>query len=577
MRFQRLWILLAVLIIPAVVHADLNIQASVDRTNVALGESLVLQVSIRGGTGEVDTKGIDDFKVVSRGSSTSIQVTNGQFSREVVHTFSLIPLKEGSFTIPALPVRSDGNTYHTQAISVSVARPPGRQASDTREVFVEAVVSENIPYESQQIRYTFRVWQRAQIANVNFQRPDFKGFTVHNLDDQKQYKAVFANREYQVTEVNFILIPVGPGEKTIGAAVLKCDIVRRSGRRRTLFEDPFFGRRSGRLEPRVLRTEPVPVTVKPLPPYGGRGKFSGLVGRFDIHAELASSEIRVGDSTTLAVTVQGNGNIMDAGLPEISVGDAFKVYSDTPEEEIRLTEDGYSGKKTFRSALVPVQAGNYELTPVEWVYFDVLKEDYVSLKTSSFNMHILPSDRPDDPGALSAALPDRSTSKQTVEFVGRDILPLKDGMDAVSEKRPLSVTAFLAMLLVPPLLWFVVRFSMARLKTDADPTRMMAEKAEKAVREAASLTEVNGDFLGCLYRALVSAVLSRADTVGESLTYAEVLRILMEHGFKDDEAMAAARLLERIESARFSGVAMDPTAGETLFEETRQTVRKIIR
>jgi hypothetical protein len=76
---------------------------------------------------------------------------------------------------------------------------------------------------------------------------------------------------------------------------------------------------------------------------------------------------------------------------------------------------------------------------------------------------------------------------------------------------------------------------------------------------------------------MVSAVLSRADTVGESLTYAEVSRVLLDQGFKGDEAEAAAGLLERIESARFSGAAMDFHAGKALFEETRQTVRKIIR
>ena len=578
MRFLRFWMVLAIMLAPAAVRADVSIQTSVDRTELVLGESLDLQVSLHGGKGEVDTDGIKDFKVVSRGSSTSIQMTNGQFSQEVAYTFTLIPLREGTLMIPALPVRSDGKTYYTREIAVSVSRTPGRQGeADTREVFVEAAVSENAPYESQQIRYTFRVWQRAQIANAKFQQPDFAGFTVHKLDEQKEYKAVSANREYHVTEVNFLLIPVGPGEKTIEAAVLTCDIVRRSARRKTIFEDPFSGLRAGRLESRVFRTEPVAVTVKPLPPYTGQGRFSGLVGRFDVDAELASMDVRVGDSTTLSVTVQGTGNIMDAGVPEVPAGDAFKVYGDTPEEEIRLTEDGYSGKKVFRSALVPVREGTYAVGPIEWVYFDVSKEDYVLRKIPPFKVQIRPSERPDDPGAVSAGLPDRSPSKKTVEFVGRDILPLKDGMDALSEQRTMSGSAFLALLAVPPLLWLMVRFTVARLKTDADPARLMAERAEKAMREAGAISTADDGFLGCLYRGLVSAVLSRAGTVGESLTYAEVSRILLEQGFKKDAAEAAARLLERIESARFSGAAMDSQAGKALFEETRQTVRRIIR
>ena len=379
-----------------------------------------------------------------------------------------------------------------------------------------------------------------------------------------------------MTEVNFLLIPMGSGARSIDGAVLTCDIVRPSGRRRSVFEDPFFNLRGDRMESRVFRAEPVSVTVKPLPPYGGPKKFSGLVGRFDIDAGLAASDVRVGDSTTLTVTVRGTGNIMDAGPPEIPVGDAVKVYGDTPEEEIRVTDEGYSGRKVFRSALVPVKAGTYELGPVEWVYFDTSKGEYLPLETPTFTLRVRPPDRQDASGGVSAASPDHPAAKEAVAFIGRDILPLKDGMDAVGDHRPLSPSVFLAVLLLPVLLWGAVRFCMTRLKADADASRTMAGRAEKALREAASRSASDEDYFGCLYRGLVSAVLSRAGVAGESLTYAEVSKILMDRGFTRDAAEAAARLLERIESAGFSGVALDPRAGEALFEEVRRTVREIL-
>ncbi|WP_373501722.1 BatD family protein [Desulfococcus sp.] len=574
MRNRLCWIVAAAILAPAAAMAGVSVQASLDRTALAMEESLVLQVTLRGGKGEVDTDGISDFKVLSRGSSTSIRMVNGQFSQETVYTYALVPLREGRLTIPPLPVQADGETLRTPELSAIVTRMPAdRSRMDPQDLFVEADVSETAPFESQQIRYTFRVWQRARIANAKFQRPDFPGFTVRELEERKEYNAVSGGLDFRVTEVAFLLIPVGGGKKTIPSAVLTCDVVRQSGRRDSFFEDPFFGMRSGRLAPRVLRTEPVAVFVKPLPPYTGQGKFSGLVGRFDIDAELASSEVRVGDSTTFAFTIRGAGNIMDAGPPEIRLGDAFKVYDDTPEEEIRLTGEGYSGKKVFRSALVPVAAGTYDLGSLEWVYFDVSRGGYVVRKTPAFSLSVRPADRTED---IRAASPAPSPSKSEVAFVGRDILPLKDGRDAVSERRPISSALFAAMLALPPFLWAAARFAMARLKKETDPGRMMAEKAEKAMREAASLSPSDDDFWGCLYRGLVAAVLSRTGSAGLSLTSAEVSGILIHQGFTGEAAEAAATLLERIESARYGGGVRDRDAGEALLEETRRMVRKLL-
>lgn len=574
MQFKWYWIVAALVLAPAAGIAGVSVEAALDRSTLAMEESLVLQVTVRGGKGEVDTRGITDFKVLSRGSSTSIQMVNGRFSQETVYTYALVPLREGRLTIPPLAVQADGETLHTPQMTATVTRTPqDRSPDDARDLFVEAEVSDTAPYESQQIRYLFRVWRRAQIANAQFQRPEFPGFTVRELEERREYGAVSGGLDFRVTEVAFLLIPVGPGRRTIPSAVLNCDVIRPSGRRNSLFEDPFFGMRSGRTTPRVLRTELISVDVKPLPPYTGPGRFSGLVGRFEIDTELTSAEVRVGDAVTLAVTIRGEGNIMDAGPPEIPVGDAFKVYGDAPEEEIRLTGEGYAGRKVFRSALVPVAAGNYELGALEWVYFDVARGEYVLRSTPAFRLSV----RPAEGAGVTAAPPTApAPSRAEVAFVGRDILPLKEGADAVRNRAPLSVPLFAALLALPPLLWAGVRLAMARMKPETDPGRIMAEKAEKAMREAASLSPSEDGFWGCLYRGLVSAVLSRAGAEGASLTSAEVSEILIRQGGVEAEAHAAARLLERIESARYGGDAVERAAADALFEETRAMVRRLI-
>jgi hypothetical protein len=82
-------------------------------------------------------------------------------------------------------------------------------------------------------------------------------------------------------------------------------------------------------------------------------------------------------------------------------------------------------------------------------------------------------------------------------------------------------------------------------------------------------------FLTCLSRSLTSILLARSGTRGEALTYAEANAILLSNGFSEEDADSVTRLLESIDSARFSGREMDSISRETLMSETREMVRKI--
>ena len=181
---------------------------------------------------------------------------------------------------------------------------------------------------------------------------------------------------------------------TISPAVLSCDIVRRVKSKRdpffdSFFNSPFFG--GTQLDSQVLKTQAIEVDVTPLPAYQGQVKFSGLVGKFDISSTLESTELNVGDSTTLSITIEGTGNIMDVEPPEVEFPDTYKVYADNPEEDIQFGPSGYSGKKTFRFALVPTQEGRHTLPPVQLRYFDVSEGQYQVLSSHPLFVTVRPA------------------------------------------------------------------------------------------------------------------------------------------------------------------------------------------
>ncbi|QTA89439.1 Aerotolerance-related protein domain-containing protein [Desulfonema magnum] len=553
-----------------------DIQAFVDRTNTTPGESVHLTVSIKGAGGDVDVSAIRDFKVISRGTSTNYEIVNGRTSWKIVYNYTLIPLKTGRLIIPPLSVESDGKIHRTREIVIQVSK---RGQAQERDVFVDARISNPSPYEGQQIIYTFKFYHAVQVARgVNFQKPEFSGFTAKNIESERSYSAVISGRQYNITELRYVLVPLNPGEKIIDPAVLECNVVRsKRNRHRSAFDsfldDSFFGR--GDLDPRILRTEQLKVNVKPLPAYNGEIKFSGLVGKFGIQAELEADTLKVGDSTTLSITINGTGNIMDAEEPEVNVPEAFKVYKDNPEETVKLGTAGYTGKKIFRIALVPIREGHYVFEPIQFSYFDVSKGRYETRSTKALSLMVSPSDEKDTLEVFSAPdMPEKSLKKK-VEFTGRDILPLKEGLDALENQKSLSLTGFILFLMIPGLSYLGVRAAFVFTQKSDDPAHIMAQRAENALKDACAIETSEEEFFSCLYKAVISVILSKAGIKGESLTYTEAEKILRTNGYSEEIAKNAANLLEKIESAQYSGLNRDKAFRENLLSETEQMVKEL--
>jgi hypothetical protein len=575
---RTLTITLTLWLVAAITAEAATVRAVVDRNQVTVGASISLQVTIEGGDGDADLSGVTDFKTISRGSTSSFQMINGRTSRQMIYNYVLIPLKAGSLTIPAIPVTIDGKIHYTTPISISVSEEPPAD-SGQRDVYVTASVSTDSPWIGQQVIYTFRLFNAVQVADAKFQAPEFDGFHAEEIEDRKSYRTVVNGREFIVTEVRFILVPVKAGPLTIGPAVLQVGLLQRSRSRRPgpfSGMDAFFGRTE--MTTRVLQTDPVMVTVRDLPKRPPGSTFSGLVGQFDISASLDKTDLQVGDSTTLAIAISGSGNIMDAAAPAIPVPADFKTYTDNPEEKIQKGASGISGSKTFRTALVPVQPGDYRIDPVNLTYFDVDQGDYRTLSTTAFDVHVSPSKAAATDIDVFRAAPDQIPSlKKRVEFTGRDILPIKEGLDALESHRRLSPLWFSGLLVLPILGFVVTLMAIHMTRKDESPGRVMADRARQALKTAAASGVSDADFLSALYRALVSAILGRQGNMGTSLTWSEARSHLMEIGWDADAADAAAQLLEEIESFNYSGQALDADKRADLLDRSRQTVRRLAR
>jgi hypothetical protein len=280
----------------------------------------------------------------------------------------------------------------------------------------------------------------------------------------------------------------------------------------------------------------------------------------------------------MAVTISGTGNIMDAPEPAISAPAEFKTYADNPDAQIQPGPQGYSGNKIFRTALVPVQPGQYRIDPVVLTYFDVKSGDYRDISTLAFDVTVAPSETAATDIDVFRASPAQAPSlKKQVEFTGRDILPLKEGLDALKPQRSLPPLWFGLCLALPVLAFLAVRTVIQMTQKDDTPGQVMAERAKQAIKTATATGSSDAAFLSALYRALVSAILGKRGVMGTSLTWSEANDQLLEIGWNKDDAAATAGLLEEIESFNYSGGKLNEEKRAELLGRTRQALRRLAR
>jgi len=167
--------------------------------------------------------------------------------------------------------------------------------------------------------------------------------------------------------------------------------------------------------------------------------------------------------------------------------------------------------------------------------------------------------------------------KKRVEFTGRDILPLKEGLEALKPQRSLPPLWFGLFMAIPLLVFLAARTVMQMTQKDDSPGRIMADRATQALKSAAPADSTDADFLSALYRALVSAILGRQGVIGNSLTWSEASDQLLKIGWNAADATAAARLLEEIESFNYSGDRLNEEKRADLMGRTRQAVRRLTR
>jgi len=560
---------------------DIQVTASVDKQELTLEDSVNFSIVVEGTRSAPPPQlpPLDSFKVRPRGSASSFQIINGDRSSSITYNFALLPKETGTFTIGPATVDIDGKKYRTAPI-ILVVKKLSAISDTSREVFAEMVVSNKKPYVQEQVTATLRIYHRVEVKNLKTDI-QFQGFRKEALKGPIQNTRIVNGIRYLSYEISTALFPLRPGKVEIPASVIELDQVDRA--RNGGASDRFdpFGQGSifnnfGRLKHKTLRTKPVALDVQPLPQKNHPENFSNLVGDFIISAQLSRTEVEAGDTTTLTVTVAGQGNVKDLSLSSPSWGDDFKVYEDQPEYQQTAGARFVSGEKVYTYALVPLQPGKLQVPAILLNYFDPMKGDYVSIQTQALPLTVSPGTGNSKLKVVGSDSDTTGRSGNSIQKVEEDILPIHTGLEIFESQNFTTGSGILygIGLLLPAGLFLItsrIYKHQQRLKYDIAFSRSHGAY-KQALKKLNSLSpesdprEIARE-LSLIVREYLGNILNLQ---GTAITATEVEEKLMKGNFNSEEIQTTRNLLEKYETLQYASTTGNPP------EELIQNARSLL-
>ena len=569
MSLKKIIIILLATLIPAlglgdIILAQPSITARVDRTSLAVGEQLLLTVTIMGEVPNLpppNVSSMQDFVVVSSSTSRQVSVVNGKMSSEGVFTYILQPLRAGLLTIPPIGVAIEGQLYETAPIKVEVSggatpAPPVNEnvpaptpdTSEEQNLFVEADVDNPNPYLGQQIIYIFRFYQAADFplsisGRLDYQAPAFTDFWSQTLA-QPQYTTRIRGRSYTVTEVQTALFPAGLNAITIEPARL----VVPGG----LFNPDI-----------VLETAPIVVTVNSLPD-GAPPAFNGAVGQFELRAHVDTNNTQVNDTVTLVLEIEGAGNVdalTEPALPELS---GWRFFESQPSTNMLSRENQVYGIRRFERLMVPGQAGEFIIPSFRFSYYDPEAGEYRTSTTDPIPITVHPGEDAFD-GVAEPIDPIISEL--------RDIKAVPVSLDRsrfFSLANPIYWFCWILPLFVVGAIW-VFHNQRQRLLTDTGYARRL--RAKRIAHRSLKKGRGEADDYATAHRVLLGYLSDKLNRPTAGLTSEALVNLLVEEGVDADLVSRIKSILNQVETSRFAPI--EKTAARSLLKETRKLINKL--
>jgi len=461
-----------------------------DSTRATEGAAITVTVTVSGAksVGKVRFPEMPNFDVLSGGKTIRSGWVNGRAVAQVLLTFYVYPKKTGEYIIGPVGVDADGRTVWTSSVTVMVSEAKRRKP--TEDHFVDAWIEPERPYAGQPVVYHLQFGFSASIKGFQRDDPDWGGLVKEATVEEEVLDRleIIDGKTFRILEWKIPLFTLRPGSYEVAAATVHFDqVVGYQRRTQPLFNDPVFDQffSTAKIEPVTLEAEPVTVEVLALPAAGQPEDFSGLVGAARLQGELSRNRCKVGESVSLALVLQGNGNVQDVDL-ELVVPEGIKVYSEDADLRFAWGQTGPYGTVSRTFDLVPVIAGEAIIPAVRVSYFEPERKRYRDTEVGPFRLTIEPGEEGEGHGSHDAEL---LIGEEAIQLLTAEPYPAVE-TGGYARRATGGRFGLLGLLLVTPLGGAGAAALLRRVqRRRADPERRRRLRARKLARKALDRAE----------------------------------------------------------------------------------------
>ena len=530
------------------------------------------------------------------GNAREIRIINNKRTTYVssTHTTVLAAKKEGTFELSPATIKVGNSEYKSNAVSIKVLPPDqaaqaqqqqqgGNAASanalSSENIFMQMIVSDRNVFEQEGLLVTFKIYAAVDLTRINDAKfPEFDGFLAQDVElkDIQRLIENYKGRNYATYVVKqTVLYPQRSGKLEINGGKVQVIVrVRNQTRGRSFFEDFFDSYQDVAVE---LTAPAVSVDVKPLPT-GKPASFSGAVGSYTMKPEISRTELKANEAITVKLTIRGNGNIKLIKNPEVIFPNDFEVYDPKPQNNFTVSAAGASGTKTIEYMAIPRFAGDFEIPPINFSYFDTKAGAYKTISSETYKIHVEKGE-----GGADAPVMSNYSNRENVQFLGKDIRYIKtNNVHFISNKEIFFGSFLYVMAYLMITVLFIVFFIIYRKQVQENSnlalvrTKKANKMAVRRLKQAEKLLNENKEeaFYEEVLRALWGYLSDKLNMPQSELTRENVAAELTKYGV--DEGLTA-EFIEIINTCEFARYAPSKSTGamDKLFSETIDAIGKM--
>ncbi len=580
-------------------------------SKVGVNQSFQIKYTVNSQASNIKLGNFQGLKLINgpyTSSSSNTQIYNGQVSTSVSYsyTYTFQAMNIGTYTISPASINISGQQYTSNSLNIEIVKDPVQatqtrrqqnydpfddffnqpqpQVQQTKEVtnedlFIRAIPDKTNLYKGEALTLTIKLYTRVDLSGLSdLQFPSFDAFYVEELESATRLNFVKENYNGSTYNVallkKYLLYPRVTGKVVIEACKADCE-VRQYVSGGNSFFSPFFSNYQN--VSKKIKSSEININIKSLP--SAPENFNGAIGNFNLSFSQNDDTVNVNDAVSFKYTVSGTGNFTMLETPQIIWPKEFEVYEPIVSQNIKASNTGMNGSKTWEYTIIPRYPGKYKLGKLSFVYFDINSQQYKTLTTNEITLAVRK-----DKNDTSFGDNNYNYSQKNVEYIGdEDIRFIKRGkLNLKKDYLPYINSNYIWFLYLLPLALFTLIsfFLRKKIKENANvaakKVKFAGKTSKKRLKKARKFMQQNKktEFLKEIISALWGYASDRFGIPISELNKDKVTTVLNALNITEEISNKFTALIEKCEYAHFAP-SSEETSFETIYSEAIEIIEKL--